>query len=83
VNERVPIGAGKIRKMVTLPEELVARVRRFRFRAELPQESDAYVYLLEKALADIEREQSETAPRRVVGASIRSKEIFESIFDNI
>jgi hypothetical protein len=55
----VPIGAGKVRKTLTLPKVLVARVRTFRFRREFAQESDAYVWLLEWALEQVEREEQE------------------------
>jgi hypothetical protein len=56
----VPIAANKTRKTVTLPKELVARVRQFRFRRQFDQESDAYAWLLEQALAAAEREDLES-----------------------
>ena len=47
---RVAIAANKQRKVLTLPKELVARVREFRHDRRLEVESDAYVVLLEMAL---------------------------------
>jgi hypothetical protein len=52
----VTIAQGKKRKAITLPKELIARIRVFRFRQEHEQESDAYVALLEKGLEAFERE---------------------------
>jgi hypothetical protein len=60
---RVAVAPGKMRKTLTLPKELVARVRAFRFARQYDQESDAYAALLEMALAQVEREEQEK-PRR-------------------
>jgi hypothetical protein len=51
------IGKNKVRKTLTLPRQLVARVRVFRFKGQFEQESDAYVWLIEQALEQAEREQ--------------------------
>ena len=49
---------------IALSKDLVARVRAFRFARQIDQESDAYSWLLEHALAAVEREdQGETAPK--------------------
>ena len=57
MESRVPVAADKMRKTLTLPKTLVARVRAFRFAKEYDQESDAYTALLEKALEGIDREK--------------------------
>jgi hypothetical protein len=59
VDDDVAIGKGKVRKTLTLPKELVARVRLFRFKGQFAQESDAYVWLIERALEQAEHEQQE------------------------
>jgi len=58
----VPVAPGKMRKALTLPKELAARVREFRFARKYVQESEAYIELIEKGLEAIERE--ERASRR-------------------
>jgi hypothetical protein len=51
-----------MRKALTLPKELAARVREFRFARKYVRESEAYIELIEKGLEAIERE--ERASRR-------------------
>ena len=60
----MPIAAHKIRKALTLPRELVERVRAFRFAHQFDREGDAYSWLLERGLEAAEREKSEPARSR-------------------
>jgi hypothetical protein len=65
MERRVPVGAGKVREVLTLPKGLAVRVRAFRFRREFEQKSDAYIWLLEQALNQVEREEeAETKERK-------------------
>ena len=59
------------RKILTLPHELVARVRKFRFRREIDTETEAYRVLIAKGLEGFGEEAEseppappEPAPRR-------------------
>jgi hypothetical protein len=61
---RVPIAPGKTRKTLTLPRELIARVRTFRFARQIDQESDAYVWLLERGLEAATAEQTKVGKPR-------------------
>jgi hypothetical protein len=56
----VPIAPGKVRKALTLPKELVDRVRTWRHAHQIDPESEAYVALLEKGLEAVEREERKT-----------------------
>jgi len=59
----VAVGRGKIRKILTLPEELAARVRDFRFARKYDRESEAYIELIERGLKTVEREEKEKHSR--------------------
>jgi hypothetical protein len=48
---RVPVAPNKARKTLTLPKDLIARVRDYRHARKHDQESDAYAELLELGLA--------------------------------
>ena len=50
------------RKILTLPHELVARVRKFRFRREIDTETEAYRVLIAKGLEGFGEEESEPPP---------------------
>ncbi len=59
---QVAIAKGKKRKTITLPEELIARVRAFRFRGQYEEESDAYVALILAGLAALGAEAESEPP---------------------
>jgi hypothetical protein len=61
---RVGIAPGKVRKALTLPKELVDRVRVWRHAHRIDPESEAYAQLLEKALNASEREEREQKARK-------------------
>jgi hypothetical protein len=61
---RVPVGPGKMRKTLTLPKELVARVRAFRHAHQFDRESDAYAELLKAGLDAFEGEQQDREPKQ-------------------
>lgn len=50
------------RKILTLPHELVARVRKFRFRREIDTETEAYRVLIAKGLEGFGEEEMEDPP---------------------
>lgn len=50
------------RKILTLPHELVARVRKFRFRREIDTETEAYRVLIAKGLEGFGEEEAESEP---------------------
>jgi hypothetical protein len=55
----VGIAAGKERKALTLPKDLIARVRAWRHARQIDPESEAYAQLLEKGLEASDREERE------------------------
>jgi hypothetical protein len=61
---RMPPPRGYVRKIITVPPEVAAAVKEYRFQHRLESDVDAYRLLIQKGLEAAEREEREAKPRR-------------------